>query len=75
MATKKPPWADMMPMVAIYAIIKDRPIPQLPEKYSNEARSFVNSCLTRDPSHRPTAKDLLRHPFLIKKNRKKMSLT
>ena len=70
MATKNPPWADMPPMSAIFAIGSDsRPIPQLPEKFSPEARDFYSKCLTRDPNVRPSAAALLRHPFMVRKRK------
>lgn len=48
MATRKPPWADMNPMAAIFAIGSDRKSPpRLPEKFSPEAIEFVDFCLTR----------------------------
>ncbi|GLD93487.1 hypothetical protein PINS_up002079 [Pythium insidiosum] len=39
-------------------------IPPLPPQLSDSARSFLLSCFEKDPSRRPTASDLLRHPFL-----------
>ncbi|KAK3592514.1 hypothetical protein CHS0354_013848 [Potamilus streckersoni] len=71
MATRKPPWADMNPMAAIFAIGSDKPIPQLPEKFSHEARDFVNTCLTRNQSFRPTATELHQHPFIKRRSTKK----
>ena len=47
MACRKPPWSDMPPMPAIFAIGSGETVPQLPEKFSREARDFVNACLTR----------------------------
>lgn len=47
MATRKPPWADMNPMAAIFAIGSDKPVPQLPDKFTEEAKEFVNFCLTK----------------------------
>ncbi|XP_072182009.1 uncharacterized protein [Diadema setosum] len=64
MATRKPPWAEMPPMAAIFAIGSGDPVPQLPEKFSEEARAFVNACLSRDQSQRPAASDLLKHDFI-----------
>lgn len=37
----------------------------LPKDYGPEFRSFVWSCMEHQPSNRPTAKQLLQHPFLI----------
>ncbi len=70
MATRKPPWADMPPMAAIFAIGSDRPVPQLPEKFSELARDFVNKCLTKDPSIRPSASELLSHAFIYRKRKR-----
>lgn len=70
MATRKPPWADMPPMAAIFAIGSDRPVPQLPEKFSQNARDFVELCLTRDPSNRPSATQLQTNLFLVKKRKR-----
>ena len=38
---------------------------QLPDNASQSAREFIASCLTKDYHQRPTADDLIRHPFLI----------
>ncbi|KAL1957489.1 hypothetical protein VTO42DRAFT_5952 [Malbranchea cinnamomea] len=46
------------------AIVKGDP-PQLPDEgYSDEAKDFVNSCLNKNPSLRPSYARLLRHPWL-----------
>ncbi|XP_074660471.1 uncharacterized protein LOC141912936 [Tubulanus polymorphus] len=71
MATRRPPWAEMTPMAAIFAIGSDKPIPQLPDKFSAEARSFVENCLTRDQDKRATATQLLRHAFICRHVRQK----
>ncbi|XP_071851375.1 uncharacterized protein [Apostichopus japonicus] len=47
MATRKPPWAEMPPMSAIFAIGAGGPVPQLGETFSSDARGFVDLCLTR----------------------------
>ncbi|XP_022096379.1 uncharacterized protein LOC110982351 [Acanthaster planci] len=67
MATRKPPWSEMPPMTAIFAIGSGGPVPQLPEKFSCFAREFVNACLTRDQDERPTATQLLTHSFIRKR--------
>jgi mitogen-activated protein kinase kinase kinase 19 len=70
MATKNPPWADMPPTAAIFCIGSDtKPIPQLPDKFSSLARSFVGACLTRDPSLRPSATQMLLHAFIVMRRR------
>lgn len=65
MATAKPPWSDMPPMAAIFAIGSGSlAVPQLAEDFSEGARDFVKKCLTRDPDLRPSADELLQHHFL-----------
>ncbi|XP_022336709.2 uncharacterized protein LOC111132656 isoform X3 [Crassostrea virginica] len=72
MATRKPPWADMNPMAAIFAIGSDRKSPpRLPDKFSVEAVEFVDFCLTRDQSKRPSAAKLLQHQFITKRKNSK----
>ncbi|XP_035828667.1 uncharacterized protein LOC101859978 [Aplysia californica] len=76
MATRKPPWADMNPMAAIFAIgSADRPVPSLPEKFSLEARDFISECLTRDQEKRPSASQLLDHLFITRRNSRRNSKT
>lgn len=49
----------------IQAITED-PIPALsPQAFSPELCDFVDLMLRRDPAERPTAPELLKHPFLI----------
>lgn len=97
MATGKPPLAHMDKMAALFYIGAERgEMPSLPEKFSNEAKNFVQTCLTRydqsvdfkacrsicslcahthleiilfgfvssDQSLRPSADQLLEHPFV-----------
>jgi serine/threonine-protein kinase 24/25/MST4 len=35
-----------------------------PKKWSKEMREFVKICLTKDPKERPSAEELLQHPFM-----------
>jgi len=65
MAAGKPPWSDMPRMSAIFAIGSGSvAVPQLGEDFSPDARDFVHRCLTRDPDLRPSADELLQHPFV-----------
>lgn len=46
------------------AIVQGKP-PELPEEgYSQQAKNFVNCCLNKNPSLRPTYAQLIRHPWL-----------
>ena len=62
--------ADMAPTAAIFCIgSESKPIPKLPGKFSTLARSFVCSCMIRDPAKRPSASQLLRHSFTVSRRR------
>jgi serine/threonine protein kinase len=64
-ATGQPPWSEMKPIAAIYAIGSgDIQPPTLPPTFSAEARHFVSVCLEREQECRPTAIDLANHDFL-----------
>lgn len=39
-------------------------IPGIPDRISNEAKSFLRLCLQRDPAAHPTASKLMDHPFV-----------
>ncbi|KAK8716331.1 hypothetical protein V6N13_043646 [Hibiscus sabdariffa] len=64
MATSKPPWSRYEGVAAIFKIGNSRGMPEIPDHLSNEAKSFIRLCLQRDPSARPTALQLLDHPFI-----------
>jgi serine/threonine protein kinase len=65
MAEGIPPLIDEQPHRAVMRIVKDPP-PKLrdPQRWSKEFVDFVERCLTKDPEHRPTAAELLNHPFI-----------
>ncbi|KAG0486961.1 hypothetical protein HPP92_009056 [Vanilla planifolia] len=64
MATCKPPWSQFEGVAAIFKIGNGKDIPDIPDHLSSEAKSFIKSCLQRDPSARPTAFQLMDHPFV-----------
>ncbi|KAL9245943.1 hypothetical protein vseg_019536 [Gypsophila vaccaria] len=64
MAMAKPPWSQYEGVAAIFKIGNSKDIPFIPEFLSSDAKSFLNLCLQRDPSKRPSALDLLEHPFV-----------
>ncbi|CAD6253834.1 unnamed protein product [Miscanthus lutarioriparius] len=64
MATAKPPWSQYEGVAAIFKIGNSKDIPDIPDNLSSEAKSFLKLCLQRDPAARPTAAQLMDHPFV-----------
>ncbi|XP_036401534.1 mitogen-activated protein kinase kinase kinase 19 [Megalops cyprinoides] len=65
MATGRPPLAHMDKMAALFYIGARRGLmPALPGEFSEDARNFVQACLTSEQKDRPSAEELLRHPFI-----------
>ncbi|NXT01170.1 M3K19 kinase, partial [Jacana jacana] len=65
MATGKPPLASMDRIAAMFYIGAHRGLmPSLPDRFSGAAVDFVRACLTRDQRERPSALQLLDHPFV-----------
>ncbi|XP_063197506.1 mitogen-activated protein kinase kinase kinase 19 [Chroicocephalus ridibundus] len=65
MATGKPPLASMDRIAAMFYIGAHRGLmPSLPDRFSGTAVDFVHACLTRDQHERPSALQLLDHPFV-----------
>jgi mitogen-activated protein kinase kinase kinase len=70
MATGEPPWSGCGGQAqAIYKIASTKELPAFPESFSDEnggslVQDFTRMCLRRDPSERPSAAELLTHPFV-----------
>ncbi|NXI31872.1 M3K3 kinase, partial [Sterrhoptilus dennistouni] len=62
MLTEKPPWAEFEAMAAIFKIATQPTNPQLPDGVSSCCRNFLKQIFVEE-KRRPTAEDLLRHPF------------
>ncbi|KND01415.1 STE/STE20/YSK protein kinase [Spizellomyces punctatus DAOM BR117] len=58
-----PPHANIHPMRVLF-MIPQQSSPVLGSSFSAEFRDFVAQCLAKRPSQRPTASDLLSHPFI-----------
>uniref|UniRef100_A0A3P9J417 non-specific serine/threonine protein kinase n=1 Tax=Oryzias latipes TaxID=8090 RepID=A0A3P9J417_ORYLA len=64
MAEGAPPLCDMHPMRALFLIPRN-PAPRLKsKKWSKKFQSFIESCLLKSHSQRPSTEQLLKHPFI-----------
>lgn len=65
MATGKPPWSQQYQEVAaLFHIGTTKSHPPIPENLSVKAKDFLLKCLEKEPDLRPTASELLKHPFV-----------
>ncbi|KAK9927167.1 hypothetical protein M0R45_024366 [Rubus argutus] len=64
MATTKPPWSQYEWVAAMFKIGNSKELPGIPGHLSEDGKDFVRLCLQRNPLHRPTAVQLLEHPFV-----------
>jgi serine/threonine-protein kinase 24/25/MST4 len=65
MATGLPPHSNEPPTKVLFTIPKVES-PKLEGNFSKELKDFVAQCLNKNPNERPTAKELLKHPCLLK---------
>lgn len=73
LANGEPPHSDIHPMKVLFLIPKNPP-PILEGNFSRPFKDFVECCLRRLPHERPTATELLKHPF-IRRGKKTTYLT
>jgi serine/threonine protein kinase len=67
LAEGHPPLCNLHPLRAIF-VIPTRAAPTFTDKtkWSPEMNEFLSLCLTKDATQRPTAKQLQKHPWLLK---------
>ncbi|KAG9152198.1 hypothetical protein Leryth_016394 [Lithospermum erythrorhizon] len=67
MATGRPPWSQQyqgQEVAALFYIGTTKAHPPIPDHISPEAKDFLLKCLQKEPESRPTASQLLQHPFV-----------
>jgi len=67
-AQGKLPYSDVRGYFDLLEAHAEKPSPELDPadpRFSAEARDFIALCLRKDPKERPSAAQLLRHPFLF----------
>ncbi|KAJ6835089.1 mitogen-activated protein kinase kinase kinase YODA-like isoform X1 [Iris pallida] len=64
MATSKPPWSQYEGIAAMFKIGNSKELPAIPDHLSDDGKDFIRQCLQREPSKRPSAAELLQHPFV-----------
>ncbi|XP_064631281.1 serine/threonine-protein kinase 10-A-like isoform X2 [Lineus longissimus] len=65
LAQMEPPNHEMHPMRVLMKIHKaDPPTLDVQSKWSKDFNDFIRICLNKTPEGRPTASDLLKHPFI-----------
>jgi len=69
MAERKPPLFNMNAMSALYHIAQNDSPSLSGGDWSDEFRNFVDACLEKSPKERPSATELLEHPFVRKTRR------
>lgn len=62
MMTGKPPWGDINGVQAMFNVLNKAPT--IPENLSSLGKDFLQCCFQRRPEDRPSASNLLNHPFL-----------
>lgn len=68
MATCHPPWSECTNMVAtLFKISHTDQLPDIPASLSRHCKDFLAQCFIREPKQRPTAAQLLLHPFITLK--------
>jgi len=64
LANGEPPYLRIKDQKTVLKKILHEPTPPIQKKWSSNFQDFVDACMEKDETKRPTAKALLKHPFL-----------
>ncbi|KAJ0630689.1 putative mitogen-activated protein kinase kinase kinase STE-STE11 family [Helianthus annuus] len=64
MATTKPPWSEYEGVAALFKVGNTEVTPEIPDHLSGDAKDFIFQCFQWAPARRPSAAQLLDHPFV-----------
>ena len=64
LASAQHPWHGIRDVVHLIQKLEMRELPEIPETLSDVAKDFIRQCLVYDKERRPTASQLLSHPFV-----------
>lgn len=64
--TGAPPYLKLNQYSAMIKIVEQDMVNELPEGISSELNDFLTKCFQKEPSARPTAAQLIEHPWLVK---------
>ncbi|KAM5555086.1 mitogen-activated protein kinase kinase kinase 1-like [Rosa sericea] len=66
MLTRRVPYPDLEPQHAFFKILMGQR-PEIPDSLPVHAQDFIKKCLQMNPNDRPTAGELLDHPFVLRR--------
>eukprot|EP00173_Palmaria_palmata_P005014 Plantae.Rhodophyta-Palmaria_palmata.ctg8022.p1 GENE.Plantae.Rhodophyta-Palmaria_palmata.ctg8022~~Plantae.Rhodophyta-Palmaria_palmata.ctg8022.p1 ORF type:complete len:256 (-),score=36.54 Plantae.Rhodophyta-Palmaria_palmata.ctg8022:161-928(-) len=63
LATGRRPYHELSAMQVLFRMVEDQ-MPPIPSHLSSQLRSFLKACFVWDPEQRPSASELMNHPFI-----------
>ena len=64
LASAQHPWHGVRDLYHLIQKLEAQELPAIPESLSGDAKDFIRKCLTYEKEQRPTAQELMLHPFI-----------